>query len=408
MSLIRKFSLIDEINTRELELTSNSNVPVELKDSSGNAIDLQVKTNANTSSIELLVNLEGHQCTDNSTSTPLGIGGVFIGSGWQDTLDYGVLSIDVVSDKASAVNGLDVQWSVDGINVIDHDYFSIMANNPKTFTFGPARRYYRIVYTNGATAQTTFSMTSLLRRVYVKPSSHRINDAIIGQDDAELVKAVLTGENPGGTFVNFQATTSGNFKVSLEELESGISVNSNSQLKTTPYGSTGIEAKQDRSTGAMACIDYEHSEIHAGDHYFIKDWSDIAGSTTVDFLVVTPNTTKWAHMVLEFSFEAEANITVYEGATTSANGTAITINNRQRNSVNTAGITAFTGPTVTTTGTSIARYKAGTGKSAGGEVRAAAELVLKQNTKYLIRVINDTVTTNWCDYLADWYEHTNN
>lgn len=245
MSLIRKFSLIDEINTRELELTANSNIPVELKDSSGNAIDLQV-------------------------------------------------------------------------------------------------------------------------------------------------------------------TASENLKVSLEELANGISVNSNSQLKTTPYGSTGIEARQDRSTGAMACIDYEHLEIHAGDHYFIKDWSDIAGSATVDFLVVTPNTTKWAHMVIEFSFEAEANITVYEGATTSANGTAITINNRQRNSVNTAGVTAFTGPTVITTGTSIARYKAGAGKSAGGEVRAAAELILKQDTKYLIRVVNDTVTTNWCDYIADWYEHTNN
>ena len=174
------------------------------------------------------------------------------------------------------------------------------------------------------------------------------------------------------------------------------------------YGSSGIEAKQDVTTGAMACLDYEHVEIHSGDHYFIKDWTDIPGSSTVDFLVVTPNTTKWAHMIIEFTFEAEANITVYEGATTSADGTAITINNRQRNSVNTAGITAYTGPTVTTTGTAIARYKYGSGKSTGGAARASAELVLKQNTKYLIRVVNDTVTSNWCDYLADWYEHTNN
>lgn len=221
------------------------------------------------------------------------------------------------------------------------------------------------------------------------------------------VVARLQAVKPTGTVTDINATNGGNLKVSLEELENSVSVNGNTQLKTTAFGSTGIEAKQDRSTGAMACVDYEHLEVHAGGHFFIKDWTDIAGGAAVDFLVVTPNTTKWAHMLFEFAFEAEANIAIYEGAEASANGTPIPVNNRNRNSANTAGLTVFAGPTVTATGARLAGYKAGSGKSVGGDARASAELVLKQNTKYLIRVVNDTVSNNWCDYLADWYEHTN-
>lgn len=39
-----------------------------------------VNTNVNTGDNELLVNLKGHECSQNSTNTPLGIDGVFTGS----------------------------------------------------------------------------------------------------------------------------------------------------------------------------------------------------------------------------------------------------------------------------------------------------------------------------------------
>lgn len=174
---------------------------------------LQTVINPNTGSAEVLVNLQGHQCPENSTTTQLLANGVFTGSGWQDTLDYGVLSINVGTDKDSATNGLDVQWSNDGVTVSDHDYFTILANNHKTFTFGPAQRYYRIVYTNGSSGTTTsFHLTSLLRKSYVKPSSHRINDSIVGQDDAGLVKAVLSAKRAGqnNVYNNIESDVSGN------------------------------------------------------------------------------------------------------------------------------------------------------------------------------------------------------
>ncbi len=150
------------------------------------------KVNPNTNNDEILVNLEGHQCAENTTITPLGINGKFSGSTWQDTLDYGVLSIAVKADVASAIDGLDIQWSNDGVNIVDHDIFTVPADNGKTYTFGPAQRYYRVEYTNNDTAaQTEFALTSILRKSYVKPSSHRISDTIIGEDDAELSKSIL-------------------------------------------------------------------------------------------------------------------------------------------------------------------------------------------------------------------------
>jgi len=175
---------------------------------------IQTKANSNTGNGELLVNLEGHQCHENSTTDQLLADGVFTGSGWQDTLDYGVLSINVASDQDSATDGLDIQWSNDGVTINDHDYFTILADTPKTFTFGPAERYYRIVYTNGSGGTTTgFHLTSILRRTYVKPSSHRISDSIVGQDDAELVKSVITGEDDNGVFQNIKSDLGGLLRV---------------------------------------------------------------------------------------------------------------------------------------------------------------------------------------------------
>lgn len=348
----------------------------------------------------------GHVCTDNSTSTPLAGGASFTGA-WQDTLNYNCLTFGVNADQDSATDGFDIQWSPDGVIIADHDYFTIGANAGKNFTFSPARRYVRVVYTNGATPQTVFNLQTIFKKGGFKPSSHRIQDSIVNEDDAELVKAVLTGENPAGTFVNFQSTTQGNFKISLEELENDVSVNGNTQLKATLFDSEGVEIKTDSITGSLATIDYAHHEIHSGSHFYVKDWTDIAGSTFIDFLVRAPNTTTWAHMALSFAFEAEANIAVYRSPTTTSDGSQVPTFNRNENSSNTATLLIYSGPTVTATGTKIAGYKAGSGKSAGGGARSESEIVLKQNTDYLVRITNDTVTNNWCDYLADWYEHEN-
>jgi len=146
--------------------------------------------------------LTGEVSSTNSTNIPLGAAGVFTGSSWERTLNAGVVSIAVLADQASATDGLLIEWSNDGSTIISTDTFTIPVNTGKTFTFGPAGSYVRVTYTNGAVAQTSFALEVVFRPFFVKPSSHRVSDSVVGEDDAELVKAVITGQNPSSVFKN--------------------------------------------------------------------------------------------------------------------------------------------------------------------------------------------------------------
>ena len=48
----------------------------------------------------------------------------------------------------------------------------------------------------------------------------------------------------------------------------------------------------------------------------------------------------------------------------------------------------------------------GAGKLVGGTSRNDNELILKQNTLYLLEITNNVVGNNVITQLFDWYEHT--
>ena len=146
--------------------------------------------------------------TVNSSATPLGISGVFDGD-WQDTINFNVIIIGVAADQDSATDGLEIQWSSDGVTKTQDDVFSIFANAGKVFTFSPANRYFKIVYTNGVLAQTAFNIQAIFKKAGFKPSSHRLRDDVVSDDDAELVKAVISGLNLAGNFENVGAFRGG-------------------------------------------------------------------------------------------------------------------------------------------------------------------------------------------------------
>ncbi len=143
----------------------------------------------------------GIVCVENSTNTPLGIGGVFTGE-WQDTLNYNVVVVGAVANQSSAVDGLVVDWSADGVTSTQTDEFTISANKGKVFTFTPPNRYVRLSYTNGALAQASFDLQVIFKKGGFKASSHRVGDDIVEEDDAELVKSVITYLTNEDTFTN--------------------------------------------------------------------------------------------------------------------------------------------------------------------------------------------------------------
>ena len=173
------------------------------------------------SSGQLHVVLRGAVCDCNSTSTPLTAGASFTGEG-KEMLDYSIIFVTVYSDVASATDGLSIQQSHDGTNWYFTDEYTVPAGTGKTFTIQPSAKYYRVVYTNGGTNQTTFSLQTILKKSNSLASSHRIQDSIIDDDDAQLIKAVLTAKKDSGTFDNIGATTSGNLRVT--DAESGLAI----------------------------------------------------------------------------------------------------------------------------------------------------------------------------------------
>ena len=144
--------------------------------------------------------------TDNSSADILNAGIAFTGE-WEDIQQFSVVLVTVRSDVASATDGLRIEFNEDPTTypstAISDDVFTVPADSGKTYSFQPVAKYFRVVYTNGGTNQAVMRLHTQLKSDYVKPSSHRIQDSIIDEDDAELQKSVLTGQDDlSGNFDN--------------------------------------------------------------------------------------------------------------------------------------------------------------------------------------------------------------
>jgi len=159
--------------------------------------------------------------TDNSTSDNLAASEVFTGE-WVEVLQFAIILIAAKSDVASATEGLCVEFSPDASQVVNTDCYTIPADTAKTYSFQPAGRYMRVKYTNGGSAQTSFTLETQLKSDYVKASSHKIGDTISGEDDSELVKAAITGEDSNGDWQNVKTTKDGNLTIS--DNSSGLAI----------------------------------------------------------------------------------------------------------------------------------------------------------------------------------------
>lgn len=355
---------------------------------------------------QLHVVAEGKVCTDNSTTTPLAADAVYTGTA-VDILAYSAISIFCTADEDSAIAGLEVQYSDDGLtDWHTAEAYTILAGAEKWFTPPSFGKFFRVKYTNGDTDQTTFHISTTLRKMPIKWSSHNIDQPIADQDDAELVKAVITGKKADGDYDNVSLTNGGNMKVSLEELESQVSDNGNSQLKTTIYDPDGRYYAVDKATYALNVIPYEHHEIHAGSHFNYCDYAlNQANGATIEILLTTPDTTKWTHFTFEFFASEGATLDLYEGPTGIVGGTSITPRNNNRNSDTVSTVTMIKDPTsIAADGTKAAGFLAGGGRTAGFSSREK-ENILKQNTTYLARITSLAVSNDiaWC---SEWYEHT--
>jgi hypothetical protein len=179
------------------------------------------------------------------------------------------------------------------------------------------------------------------------------------------------------------------------------------------FATNGIDivpVQIDKSTRAITTIDYSHHEIHAGSHYHLSYCNaDLDSGQNLDILIITPNTSKYSHMIFSVTGTLITTVTLGEDATTSANGTLLTSYNSNRNSANVSGMAIYHTPTVTGTGTTIWQstfgISSGTFVREGGDYSHDNEMILKKNAKYLFRANSGTNDNRVCWHF-DWYEHT--
>lgn len=192
------------------------------------------------------------------------------------------------------------------------------------------------------------------------------------------------------------------------ELEGNGAVPVNINGKTSD--NTYQVPRVDFATHALEMIDFAHHEIHDGHHFMYSDCVELDDDATQVYLITTPNTTKWSHLSFDIRGSAITAMDVYEG--TDRNGTTSqTILNNNRNSAITSVNTLHKGVSGgTTDGLKIWCHKGGsaTGASSSTGISSSqdSEIILKQGTKYLIRITSETVD-NLINLKLNWYEHTN-
>lgn len=166
-----------------------------------------------------------------------------------------------------------------------------------------------------------------------------------------------------------------------------------------------LPMKTDPTSGSIVASSYEHYEIHSGNAFYCHDVINLGSAATQDFLITTPNTTKWAHFEYQSSGTGGYSLELFEGADRTGT-TLLTMVNRNRNSLTTATTTLHRGTSGgTTDGTRIGWKRSGS-NTLSGSSENRAERVLKQATKYIFRVTSHDAS-NYISLNFGWYEHTN-
>jgi len=359
-------------------------------------------TNIHTSSKELCVYSEWHVCADNSTSTPLWINWIFTWN-WQDTLDYTEVIVSIFTNQPSLTDWLLVEWSSNWADVHWDDTFTISASSGKTFSFPCQNRYVRITYKNDWVAQTQFALETLLKRFASKWSSHRLKDNLVQEDDAIVTKSLIAWFSTawGWTLQNVKVSPSWSVQVwwTLDEV---------SKSKSWLVDENWVEHQMLWDTifaWSPVVIDTSHHEIHCWDSFLVTHNSNLNSNANSDILIIVPNeAVKKYHLQILTWVWSECIYSLYEGPTITANWTSLSAINRERNSTLTSWLLFYHTPTITATWTIIdtERFWA---KHVFYSPNRVDEFVLKNNTKYLLRLKNNSWSESFVSWKLNHYIH---
>lgn len=318
----------------------------------------------------LPVSLGSLTSTVNSSSTALLANGVFTGTS-EDVSQYSSVNVFVFASHASATDGLSMQFSVDGTNWDNTDVYTIPATTGKTFSIQVVARFFRVVYTNGATAQSAFRMQTIHHYVMQLGSSIRPQDGRGNDNDMQeqLAHGMVyngttwdraRGDITNGQFVQVKAAT--NSAVTNMQT-AAVAVGNGTNMNVQGYVSAIISI-----TGTMGASTAVTFEASVDDTTFVS----IAGhqiGLAGNLSPTTTNTGDFRFNVAAYK-SIRARVSVFGTGSVTARGYASPIAGHPT-TVNANIIAALPtgtntiGNVLATDGTNIANNLSGTGTAAG-------------------------------------------
>lgn len=158
---------------------------------------------------------------------------------------------------------------------------------------------------------------------------------------------------------------------------------------------------------AMAVTPMRHCKVSDGKLFSVsKAWEDLADDGVATFLITCHAS---YHLVTYFEFNSEgaAIIELFETPTISANGTAVTPRNMNRNVVDTINTLVFHTPTISADGTQLLQSSIGSGKTGSGSGEAI-HWHLKKGLSYYIKLKNVSGSAKTVSMEFKFFETSNN
>lgn len=164
----------------------------------------------------------------------------------------------------------------------------------------------------------------------------------------------------------------------------------------------------DTMTGAVTTIEYEHHEIHEGNHYYVSGFETEATGANITFGLTAPDSPILCHVTIDVFGTSQTEIYLYEGSVF-VGGAAVTPANNNRNSTTTSTLVIAKDPAVITYGTLIYSQSSGLAGTTPAKSDLNAlhdrnrEIILKRNTKYTVVIVSRD-DGNIISYAGEWYE----
>jgi hypothetical protein len=152
---------------------------------------------------------------------------------------------------------------------------------------------------------------------------------------------------------------------------------------------------------ALVTIDLPHHRLHDGKAFFVDVHG--TGKTAFCYALQVPAAGEF-HFVYGFNASDAFSLNLFEGASLSSSGAAVTAYNHDRNSANTSSLQVSTDPAISSTGTIIRRMIINSGVGItdyGGSQREVNEVILKNSTIYMLSATGSSAAIHLD---LSWYE----